>query len=180
MAPHIALHEIGVTFTPHPLSFARNETRSADFLALNPEGKVPLLLVDGQRLTEVTAILFWLARRFPAARLLPRTLDGQAQAIAWMAFLAATVHPSRRQGPEVAAATYRRADARLGARTWALGQYSVVDIHLFRLFWRYAGPAGPDPVAFPNLSAHHARMLARPAVQRTIAVESAIGYELPA
>lgn len=46
MAPHIALHEIGVLFTPKPLSFARKETRIPEFRAINPEGKIPTLLID--------------------------------------------------------------------------------------------------------------------------------------
>ena len=71
LAPHIALHEIGVAFEGKPMSFKQNDMRSAEFLAINPEGKVPTLLVDGRPLTEVAAILFYLARRFPEAGLLP-------------------------------------------------------------------------------------------------------------
>jgi len=71
MAPHIALHEIGVPFESRPVSFKRDETRAPAFLAINPEGKVPTLLIDGRVLTEVAAILFYLARRFPQADLLP-------------------------------------------------------------------------------------------------------------
>jgi glutathione S-transferase len=63
---------------------------------------------------------------------------------------------------------------------WALGRYSIADIHLFRLYWRFANSLKPAPETFPNLTAHYQRMMARPAVQRTIAIESAIGYELPA
>ncbi|MBL8837721.1 MAG: glutathione S-transferase N-terminal domain-containing protein, partial [Alphaproteobacteria bacterium] len=72
MAPHIALHEIGVPFEPRPLSFARKENRTPEFLALNPEGKVPTLLIDGRPLTEVAGILFYLAKRYPEANLLPQ------------------------------------------------------------------------------------------------------------
>ena len=71
------------------------------------------------------------------------------------------------------------ADRRLGARQWALDRYSVADIHLFRLYWRLANSLKPAPGTFPNLDAHYHRMMARPAVQRTIAVEAAVGYELP-
>ena len=75
---------------------------------------------------------------------------------------------------------YRLADARLGPG-WAVGgHYSIADIHLFRLYWRFAASLKPPPGAFPNLEAHHARMLERPAVIRTLEAESAIGYELPA
>ena len=55
MAPHIALREIGVSFESRPLSFHRKEHRNPAFLAINPEGKVPALTIDGRPLTEVTA-----------------------------------------------------------------------------------------------------------------------------
>jgi glutathione S-transferase len=72
------------------------------------------------------------------------------------------------------------ADLRLGARDWALGRYSIADIHLFRLFWRFQNSLNPPPGTFPHLSAHYERMMERPAVKKTIEVETAVGYELPA
>ena len=75
MAPHIALREVGAAFEARPVSFRRREHRSADYLALNAEGKVPTLLIDGRPLTEVAAILFYLARSFPAAGLLPPSIE---------------------------------------------------------------------------------------------------------
>ncbi len=67
MAPHIALHEIGVPFESRPISLAKKENRTPAYLAINPEGNVPTLLIDGRPLSEVAAILFYLARRFPEA-----------------------------------------------------------------------------------------------------------------
>jgi glutathione S-transferase len=179
MAVHIALHEIGVAFVARPLSFAKKDMRTPDFLRLNPEGKIPVLVVGGHPLTEVAAILFYLAKRFPHANLLPRDdLDAEARAISWMSFIASTLHPARRNGLDYATQVYGIADRRLG-EGWALGHYSIVDIHLFRLYWRLAASLLPPPGTFPNLEAHHARMMARPAVQRTIEIEATIGYELP-
>jgi glutathione S-transferase len=179
MAAHIALHEIGTPFEARPISFRRRENRSAAYLALNPEGKVPTLLIDGRPLTEVAAILFLLARRFPEAGLLPECAEAEAQVLSWMSFAASTLHPARRQGPDHAMAAYGLAETRLAGRDWATGRYSMADIHLFRLFWRYNASLRPPPGRFPALTAHHDRMLARPAVRRTIAAEAAIGYELP-
>jgi glutathione S-transferase len=181
MAPHIALHEIGVPFEARPISFARKENRTPAYLALNPEGKVPTLLIDGRPLSEVAGVLFYLARRFPDAGLLPEgDTESEAQVISWMSFIAATIHPARRRGIDHARAVYALADHRLGERTWAVGAYSIADIHLFRLYWRFFNSLRPAPGAFPNLDAHYQRMMARPAVQKTIVVEAAIGYELPA
>jgi glutathione S-transferase len=180
MAVHIALHEIGIPFQTRPMSFRNNDMRAQKFLALNPEGKVPVLLIDGRPLTEVAAILFYLAKRFPDAELLPRDdPQAEAQALSWMSFSASALHPARRHGLEYAKDVYGIADRRLGDG-WALGRYSIADIHLFRLYWRLANSLHPAPELFPNLTAHYQRMMARPAVQRTIEVETAVGYELPA
>jgi glutathione S-transferase len=179
MAPHIALREIGAPFEPRLLSFAKNEQRAPAFLALNPEGKVPTLLIDGRPLSEVAAILFYLAKTFPEAKLLPDGLEAEAQAVSWMSFTAATLHNARRLGAEAGRAIFVLADKKLGEREWALGRYSIADIHLFRLYWRFRPLLGAAPGAFPRLDAHYDRMMARPAVKRTIEIESAIGYELP-
>jgi glutathione S-transferase len=180
MAPHIALHEVGAPFESHHISLAKNEHRTPAYLAINPEGKVPTLLLDGRLLTEVAGILFYLARRYPEANLLPTgDIEAEAQAISWMSFIAATVHPARSRGLDYAMGVYKLADQRLGNREWAIGRYSIADIHLFRLFWRFATSLKPPPGSLPNLEAHYARMMARPAVRRTIEIEQAIGYDLP-
>jgi glutathione S-transferase len=68
----------------------------------------------------------------------------------------------------------------LGERDWTIGRYSIADIHLFRLFWRFRTSLNPGPGEFPHLVAHHDRMMARAAVKKTIEIETAIRYELPA
>ena len=162
------------------MSFKGGDLRSPDYLALNPEGKVPTLLIDGRPLSEVAAILYYLAKRFPNAGLLPRNdIEADAQALSWMSFAASTLHPARRHGLDHAREVWATADRRLGSG-WALDRYSIADIHLFRLYWRFANSLRPAPEEFPNLTAHYARMMARPAVQKTIEIESTIGYELPA
>jgi glutathione S-transferase len=181
MAPHIALHEVGAVFEGRAISLAKKEHHAPAYLAVNPEGKVPTLLIDGRRLTEVAGILWYLARRYPEADLLPTgDIEAEAQAVSWMSFIAATVHPARARGLDYAMSIYGLADRRLGDREWALGgRYSIADIHLFRLFWRFANSLKPKPGSLPNLEAHYARMMARPAVRRTIEIESALGYDLP-
>ena len=181
MAAHIALHEIGVPFESHSLSFARNETRSPAYLAINPEGMVPTLLIDGRRLTEVAGILFYLAKRFPETHLLPENdIEAEAQAVSWMSFLASTVHPARQRGVDRMRTVFKRAEQRLARREWAIDRYSIADIHLFRLFWRARPSLKPTPSEFPGLCTHYDRMMARPAVKKTCAIEASIGYELPA
>lgn len=181
MAPHIALHEVGAPFETRVLSFHKKDPQSTAFKAVNPEGKVPALLVEGRLLTEVAGILYYLARRYPGAKLLPTgDPEAEAQVISWMSFIASTIHPARSKGLEHARGIYALADARLGEKPWACGEYSIADIHLFRLFWRFRNSLNPQPGDFPHLEAHYTRMMGRAAVKKTIEVESAMGYELPA
>jgi glutathione S-transferase len=181
MAVHIALHEIGAPFDGRLISLRQRDRDPPEFRSLNPEGKVPTLLIDGRVLTEVAAILYYLARQYPGASLFPAgDIEAEAQVISWMSFVAATIHPARRQSTEHAQAVYRLADQRLAGRTWACETYSIADIHLFRLFWRFRGLLGLDPASLPNLNAHYHRMMQRPAVQKTLEAEAALGYDLPA
>jgi glutathione S-transferase len=183
MAVHIALQEIGVPFEKKLMSFHKKDMKSPAYLALNPEGAVPMMQIDGRPLTQVAACLFYLAKRYPEAKLLPEgDLEAEAQAVSWMSFIASGIHPVARLGGEHVANAWAIAerkfanDARDG--DWALGRYSIVDIHLFRLYWRMVNR--PNPASgFPRLDGLLARMMARPAVQRTIEAEKAIGYELP-
>jgi glutathione S-transferase len=181
MAPHIALHEIGCPFETVPISFHAGDLRKPGYLAINAEGNVPTLLIDGRPLTEVAAILYYLARTYPEAGLWPAgDAEAEAHIVSWMSFTASTIHPARKKGLDHARDVYAIAEARLGAREWLVGDYSIADIHLFRLFWRFANSLKPDRAELPNLFAHHDRMLSRPAVRRTLEAESAVGYELPA
>lgn len=182
MAPHIALHEIGIPFETHALSLADKQTRTPDFLKVNPAGKVPVLAIDGRPLIEVAGILFYLARRHPEAGLLPTgDVEAEAQVVSWMSYLASAVHPARGQGLDPARAVWTTVDHRLGGRDWVLGnRYSIADIHLFRLYWRVRSfldlPAG----TLPAVEAHYVRMMARPAVIKTIEIESKVaGHSLP-
>ena len=95
MATHIALHEVGAPFESRLISLTKHENRTPKYLALNPEGKVPTLVIDGRALTEVAANL-WTRERFPAAGLLPQNdLAAEAEVVSWMSFIAATIHPAR-------------------------------------------------------------------------------------
>jgi glutathione S-transferase len=180
-AVHIALHEVGARFEERHVSIAKGDLRQDGYLAINQAGKVPTLLIDGRPLTEVAAILFYLAKRYPDARLLPPTDDVEAQAhvISWMSYIASGIHPIWSKGLDIALPAYEIADRRLGDRQWAVGEYSIADIHLFRLYWRLAGKFELPPGSLANLRRHHDQMLSRPAVQRALEAERAIGYDLP-
>jgi glutathione S-transferase len=181
MATHIALHEVGMPFELKLTALHRDENRAPGYLEVNPEGKVPALIVDGRPLTEVAATLWYLARRYPEAGLLPQFGDVEAEArvISWMSFIASTIHPARRIGDDRWREVFVLAEQRLGTQEWTVDRYSIADIHLFRLYWRFVKTLEPPKGSYPNLSAHYDRMMTRPAVQRTVAAETAVGYNLP-
>jgi glutathione S-transferase len=175
LATHIALIECGANFELAPRLISKQETRTPDYLAINPDGKVPALVTEsGQVLTEVAATLYYIARKHPAAGLWPEgDLDAEAQVISWMSFVASSLHASRARGQEHVAPALAVANRKLGDRQWAIGRFSIADIHLFRVYWRFRPGVNAAPGTYPALEAHHDRMLSRPAVQKALAAESA-------
>jgi glutathione S-transferase len=197
LAAHVVLEErleaTGAPFDTHPVPIREGAHLRPEYLAVNPRGRVPALrLPDGTVLTELTAVLTYLADSRPEAGLLPPPGDVlRARAYEWMGFLATWVHPSaavmwrpERYTEEAAAfpgiqAHGRRAferllgevDGLLQGRTWALGErYSVVDAYLLPFYlW---GAKERMPVT--RLEAYTGlvrRLLARPASQRAVARE---------
>jgi glutathione S-transferase len=184
MAVHIALNEIGVPFEIERMSFNKKDMKSPAYLALNPEGAVPMMTIDGRPLSQVAACLFYLAKAHPGANLLPANdPETEAQAISWMSFVASGIHPVARLGGEAVKNAWTNAEKKFAFTSkgsgWALGRYSIADIHLFRLYWRMVNRPNP-PTGFPLMDGLLERMMARPAVKKTIEAEAAIGYELPA
>ena len=97
-----------------------------------------------------------------------------------MSFIASGIHPARTAGMDRAREVWQIADKRLGRNDWAVGgRYSIADIHLFRLYWRIRDALEPKAGGFDNVEAHYQRVMARPAVRKTIEVEEKIGYSLP-
>ena len=122
MATHIALHEVGVAFDARPTLLYQNAHRSPEYLAINAEAKVPALVIDGRPLTEVAATLWYLARRYPDAGLLPQQgdIEPEAWVISWMSFIASTIHPARRIGVDRWREVFEIAERRLGGHDWTV------------------------------------------------------------
>lgn len=181
---HWLLIELGIEHTLVLLDFDTREQKSADYLALNPAGRVPTLVMGNQVLTEAAAIALHLADLHPEAGLLPAPASPErAQAYRWMFWCANTLQPAYRAwfyADEVAGAA--NVDAvREGARQqleagWAqftghlrqAGPYvlgeriSVVDFMLVMLMrWSRNMPRPSD--AWPELKAYAERIKARPA-----------------
>ena len=67
----VVMAAIGQDFAAHAVKLHKGEQRTPEYLALNPNGQVPTLVVDGRPLTQIVAICDWIDRRFPQAGLLP-------------------------------------------------------------------------------------------------------------
>lgn len=177
LATHIALLECGADFELDPRLMAKEATRAPEYLAINPAGKVPALMTDsGRVLTEVAATLYYVARKYPAAGLWPEgDLEAEADVISWLSFAASTMHGARLGGPEQIAEAFALANTKLGDRDWAIGRYSIADIHVFRVYWRFRPTIDVAPGSYRALEAHHDRMLARPAVQKAMEIDKTYG-----
>jgi glutathione S-transferase len=80
----LLLRQLGIPFERFEVDITNNESRTAEFLALNPNGKIPLLeLDDGRTLPESNAILFYLA---DGTAFLPNERFERAQVLSWMFF----------------------------------------------------------------------------------------------
>ncbi|MDP9003089.1 MAG: glutathione S-transferase family protein [Myxococcota bacterium] len=84
------LRELDIPFEPVPVSVLKGETRTLDFLAKNPFGKLPLLEDDGFRLRESSAICTYLAEKHPEKGLLPKPGSPERALVnQWMSFAVA-------------------------------------------------------------------------------------------
>jgi maleylacetoacetate isomerase len=89
----IALNLKGVAYERVPVNLLEGEQRDEAYRALNPQGFVPMLDADGERLTQSLAIIGWLDRVFPAPPLLPADTSQRAHVVALCLTIAADVHP---------------------------------------------------------------------------------------
>lgn len=185
LAAHIALEEAGAEYALRPVSFKEAEQRGAEYLALNPKGRVPLLVTPDGRLTEVLAILAYIAAIHPQAELEPPTPFARAKALSFQGYLASTVHVAhahKGRGSRWAddPAAWAAMQAKVGANMtecmtlieaqiegpWVMGaQYTTCDPYLYTLCTWLPGD-GVEIGQFPRLATHFAAMQDRPAVQR--------------
>ena len=190
MAPFITLTEAGADFEVHALNFRTQDHLKPAYRKINPKHKVPMLVVDGERLTENVAIHLWISRTFPDARILPADPWDQAQAISLLSWCSGGIHPylSRINNPAnvceidgtadsvVAHATealrenFSLANDLLEGRDYFMGDFTAPDAHFF---WctRRATQFKIDLAAYTNVTGHFARMQTRPSVQKLLAFE---------
>src|SRR3954469_19580112 len=93
LASHIALNDAGADYSTVPISFASEEQRKPEYLAVNPKGRVPAMVTPRGILTETPAMLAFIAQSFPQARLAPLDdLFAFAELQAFNSYLCSTLH----------------------------------------------------------------------------------------
>ncbi|MBN9583528.1 MAG: glutathione S-transferase N-terminal domain-containing protein [Afipia sp.] len=194
LAPHIALEEAGVAYTAERIDLKAGQQGSADYLAVNPKGRVPALATARGILTETPAILAFIAQSFPAARLAP--LDDPfafAQVQSFNSYICSTLHVAhahrhrgarwasdessfedmRRKAPENMAACFSMIERMMLRGPWVMGDdYTICDPYLFTVA-RWMESDSVRPSDFPAIEAHTKRMSERPAVRKVLAAYTA-------
>jgi glutathione S-transferase len=191
LASLIALEEAGADYELVVISTKAGDQRTADYLKINPKGRVPALVTDLGVLTETPAILSYIPETHPAAGLLPVDAWARAQAHAFNSYLCSTVHVSHahrhrgyrwaddegalaemtRKTPENMRAAFQLIQDEMLAGPYVLGEaYSVCDAYLFTLAGWLASD-GVDITEFPKVAAHSQRVAARPAVRKVLALQ---------
>ena len=165
--PHAGLEAIraasGQEFTPKLVKLHKGEHKTPEYLQMNPNGQVPVLVVDGKPLTQIVAICDWLDRSFPQAGLLPKDAWARSQALSQLAWMNSTPHttftrvffPERFAESEAARTEVKQKAAEtfrgyLEQLQKAAGFGVLSDAYAFTLL-RWGGYAGINPDSFPAL-----------------------------
>jgi glutathione S-transferase len=194
--PHASLETIkaatGENFETQAVKLHKGEQKSPEFLALNPNGQVPVLLIDGKPLTQIVAICDYLDRRHPEVGLLPADPWQRTEALSRLAWMNNSVHPTfthvfmpqKFTDAETAQAEVKRYNIGLfrayleriqgmldaaapflfGAKPSCLDFYTLV-------FLRWGGLAGIDPDTLPAYKAFVERLAVVPPVAAALARE---------
>jgi len=190
----VALEEIGVPFETELVRLPEKQQKSPEYLAINPKGKVPALIVDGTPITENVSILSWLNQTYPDAQLLPKTNSSFEHYLqmADISFVSGTVHPfvtriampSKFAKSEDAIAEVKQAaieevrqyaqliNDRYSRGSWWYGdQWSIMDAYIFWAWTRMVGEGFPEQ-EYTHVVELCQRIQERPSVQRAMQREA--------
>ena len=183
--PHVGLEAARAEFEPKMVKLHKGEHRTPAYLAMNPNGQVPVLVVDGKPLTQIVAICDYLDQRFPEAGLLPKDPWERCQALSQLAWMNSTPHttatrfffPERYADSEAA-----RAEVKKRASEDFRGYLERIqntlhgksfwfrDAYVFTLL-RWGGFAGVDPQSLPAYYAYAQELLKAPPLAAALARE---------
>lgn len=187
--PHSMLELAGAEFEPSMVKLHKGEQRSPEYLALNPRGQVPVLVDDGEVVTQIVAIVLHLDAKFPQAGILPAAGVPRTRALQTLAWMNNTVHPtfthvfmpekySDNEAVKAGVRAFATQSYRgllgeiealaLKASPWIMGERpGALDAYALTLL-RWGGYAGIDPNSLPATWSLVQRFAALPAVARAI------------
>lgn len=187
---HWALEEVGERYEKIKVDLAAGDQKKPEFLALNPNGKIPVLVVDGRAIFESLAMLLYLGERFGVEKgLFPAEISERAEAFKWMAWGSVSIHDAvsrllrntsdRFPAEERNALAGESAKKELGGLLGILdrhlegkefmlgGGFSLVDVSLMA-FIPFLGRQGVDLNPHKHLNAWVGRGMSRPALGRAM------------
>ncbi|HEX7703866.1 MAG TPA: glutathione S-transferase N-terminal domain-containing protein [Kofleriaceae bacterium] len=181
----IALEELALPYTVHALDLMANEQKRSDFLAINPNGRIPAIADDGFAVFESGAILIYLAEK--TGKLMPTEIKGRSRVLQWLMFQMGGIGPMMGQAnvffryfPEKLPAAISRyqnesrrlfevLERRLATSEWLADDYSIADIATWPWVKSY-GWSGVSIEGLPQLERWMAAMAARPACAKGISI----------
>lgn len=193
-ASHITLEESGAKYEPTQVLLAKGEQKTESYLKINPRGKVPALRVDDSIITENVAIMTFVARRFPEAKLMPTDPLGEARCLSMMAWLSNTGHPCfthvfrperfaedesalpsiKATGKKSFWANLQEIDSIVAGKQWMQGaQFTTCDPYAL-VFYGWGTRIELPVKDLKNYTAWKERMLQRPAVRKVLEREKSV------
>lgn len=197
LAAHWMLIELGVPFEVVLIDTEAKQQKTPEYMALNPGGVVPTLIVDGAPMCESTAILMLLAERHAAAVFSPAPgAPERAAYLQWMVYLANTLLPAFRAWfyPDEPASAEASAAAGLVVRTRIEGAWDRIDAQLAKggpyllganltaadflatMLMRWSRNMPKTAAAWPHIAAYLTRMRAMPSLREVHAREGLIDW----
>jgi glutathione S-transferase len=189
--------ELGLDYEHLPIEIGDAGARSPEFVAINPNGRLPVIVDDGFVLFESLAITLYLAKKHSAGKLYPATLEGEARAWQWSFWAIAEVDRGvniwslhavrlpdaerdaalREEALRVVAAPFKVLDVALAKTPYLLGDdFTVADLNVAAVISR---AVDMDLSATPHLKAWLTRCLDRPAARAALALKAKADNETP-
>ena len=189
--------ELGIDYEHDPVEIGDAGARTPEFLAINPNGRLPVIVDDGFVLFESLAITLYLAKKHSPGRLYPGTLEGEARAWQWSLWAVTEVDrgvniwslhavrlppeeqdlAKRAEALKVLVAPFKVLDAAVSQQPYLLGDdFTVADLNVAAVISR---AVDMDLGAVPNLQAWLMRCLQRPAARAALALKTTADNATP-
>jgi glutathione S-transferase len=189
--------EAGIDYEHLPVEIGDAGARTPEFLAINPNGRLPVIVDGDFVLFESLAITLYIAKKHSLGKLYPATLEGEAKAWQWSLWAltevdrgvniwslnAVRLPPEERdavrrdEALKVLAAPFKVLDAAVAGQDYLIGDhFTVADLNVAAVISR---AIDMDLSAVPNLKAWLARCLDRPAARDALALKAKADAETP-